>query len=186
MAEEAARVGRFSTTARLFSLVDELPKDKQLILLKQLLGDRITIHLYKLVLEMPEELQSRLLEQMLDFPFSEAAVTTLTLDENETFIRQMQRTSCRLHAVCVLDATTCDGIITDISTVGLFIKTGRSFSAGKPIRISCRLPGLGRPLILNGEVLRSEPSGIAVRLISLTPEQDQAIRDFIHVTQRGT
>ena len=179
MTEQSARVGRFGTAARLFSLVDDLPKDKQLILLKQLLGDRIAVHLCKLVLDLPDEQQSRLLEQMLDFPFGEAAVTTLTLDESETFIRRIPRTSCRLHAVCVLDATTCDGVITDISTVGLFLKVGRSFSAGKPIRISCRLPGLERPLILNGEILRSDPPGMAVRLNSLTPEQEKAILSFI-------
>ena len=167
--------------------MDELPKEKQLILLKQLLGDRITNHLNKLVLEMPEEQQSRLLEQLLDFPSGETAVTTLTLDENEALIRQMQRRACRLHAVCVLDATTCEGIITDISTVGMFIKTERSFPVAKPIRVSCRLPGLERPLILSGDIIRSEPAGIGIRLKNLRPEQERAIHDFINQREpRGT
>jgi hypothetical protein len=179
MDELTARLEGFSTTARLFSLVDDLPKDQQLILLKQLLGDRITIHLCKLVLDMPEEQQFRLLEQLLDSPFSEAAVTTLMLDENENSIRQMKRTACRLHAVCVLDGTTCEGIITDISTVGMFIKTGRSFGAGKPIRVSCRLPGVERPLIVKGEILRNEPPGIGIRIKGLTDEQEKAILAFI-------
>jgi hypothetical protein len=179
MPEQTARTGWFGTTAALFSLVDDLPKDKQLILLKQLLGDRIKVHLFKLVLEMSEEQQSGLLEQMLDSPTSDRAVTTLTLDENETFIRQMRRTSCRLKAVCALDATTFDGIISDISTLGMFIMTGRSFPAGKAIRISCRFPGLERPLILNGEILRSGPAGIALRFKSLTAEQEKAILAFV-------
>jgi len=186
MDEMAARLGPFSTTARLFTLVDELPRDKQLILLKQLLGDRITTHLFKLVLEMPEEQQVRLMEQMLDFPFSEAAVTTLTLDDEEALIRQEQRASCRLRAVCVIDANTFDGIITDISTVGMFIKTERSYPAGKPIRVSCRLPGLERPLILKGEILRSEPAGIGIRLKSLSADQEKAICAFINGTRRQT
>ena len=185
MEEMAARLGRFSTTGRLFTLVDELPRDKQLILLKQLLGDRITTHLFKLVMEMSEEQQTRLLEQMLDFPFSEAVVTTLTLDDDDALIRQMQRTSCRLRAVCVLDANTFDGTITDISTVGMFIKTERSYPPGKPIRISCRLPGLERPLILNGEILRNEPAGIGIRLKSLPPDQEKAILAFINGTRPG-
>ncbi|MCU0601311.1 MAG: PilZ domain-containing protein [Desulfobacterales bacterium] len=186
MEEMAARLGRFSTTARLFTLVDELPRDQQLILLKQLLGDRITTHLFKLVLEMPEEQQVRLMEQMLDFPFSDAVVTTLTLDDDDALIRQMQRTSCRLRAVCVLDANTFDGVITDISTFGMFIKTDRSFPAGKPIRISCRLPGRERPLIINGEILRSEPSGIGIRLKSLPADQEKAILAFINSTRIET
>jgi hypothetical protein len=178
MDEIAPPLGRFSTTARLFALVDELPRDKQLILLKQLLGDRITTHLYQLVLELPEDQHLRMLEQLMELPFGEAPVTTLNLDEDET-MRQIQRKSCRLRAVCVLDANTFDGIITDISTVGMFIKTERSFPVGKPIRVSCRLPGLERALILRGEILRNEPSGIGIRLKDLTADQDKAIRAFI-------
>lgn len=178
MDEMAPRLGRFSTTARLFALVEELPRDKQLILLKQLLGDRITTHLYQLVLDMPEEQQQRMLEQLVELPFGETPVTTLNLDEDET-IRQIQRKSCRLRAVCVLDANTFDGVITDISTVGMFIKTERSFPVGKPIRVSCRLPGLQKALILKGDILRIEPSGIGIRLKDLTADQDTAIRAFI-------
>ena len=178
MDEMAPRLGRFGTTARLFALVDELPRDKQLILLKQLLGDRITTHLYQLVLDMPEEQQQRMLEQLVELPFGETPVTTLNLDDDET-IRQIQRKSCRLRAVCVLDANTFDGVITDISSVGMFIKTERSFPIGKPIRVSCRLPGLERALILKGDILRIEPSGIGIRLKDLTADQDKAIRAFI-------
>jgi len=179
MDEVNASLGRFGTTARLFSLVEGLPKDQQLILLKQLLGDRITIHLYKLVLEMSEDQRQRLFEQLMEFPFELAPVTTVNLDEDDTTMRQIQRKACRLRAVCVLDTITFDGAITDISTVGMFIKTERSFPAGKPIRISCRLPGLERPLILSGEILRSEPTGIGIRLKALPPQQDRAIRAFI-------
>jgi len=173
-------LGRFSTTARLFSLVDQLSRDQQLILLKQLLGERVTQHLFKLVLEMPEAQRQRLFAQLMESPYEPTEVTTLNLDEDDTPMRQIPRTACRLRAVCVLDATTFDGTITDISTVGLFIKAERSFPVGKPIRISCRLPGLERPLILNGEIIRSEPGGIGIRLKALRPEQDRAIRAFIH------
>jgi hypothetical protein len=178
MDEIAPRLERFGTMARLFALVDELPRDKQLILLKQLLGDRITTHLYQLVLDLPDEQQQRMLEQLAELPFGETPVTTLNLDDEET-IRQIQRKSCRLRAVCVLDANTFDGVITDISTVGMFIKTERSFPVGKPIRVSCRLPGLEKALILKGVILRIEPSGIGIRLKDLTPDQDKAIRAFI-------
>jgi hypothetical protein len=34
-------------------------------------------------------------------------------------------------------------------------------------------------LILNGEILRSEPTGIGIRLKMLPPHQDRAIRAFI-------
>jgi len=180
MDEFGSPVGRFGTTARLFSLVGQLPRDQQLVLLKQLLGERITQHLYKLVLEMSEERRQRLFEQLMESPPEPAEVTTINLDEDDAPMRQIQRKTCRLRAVCVLDASTFDGTITDISAVGMFIKTERSFPVGKPIRVSCRLPGLERPLILSGDIIRSEPTGIGIRLKNLRPEQERAILDFIN------
>ncbi|MCU0591170.1 MAG: PilZ domain-containing protein [Desulfobacterales bacterium] len=180
MDEFGSPLGRFGTTVRLFSLVDQLPKDQQLILLKQLLGERITQHLYKLVLEMTGDQRQRLFEQLIESPPEPTEVTTINLDEDDSPMRQIHRKACHLRAVCVLDAATFDGTITDISTVGMFIKTERSFPAGKPIRISCRLPGLEKALIFSGETIRSEPTGIGIRLNGLRPEQERAIRAFIH------
>ncbi len=186
MDEFGSQLGRFTTTARLFGLVEQLPKEHQLILLKQLLGERITQHLYKLVIEMPESQRQRLLEQLAEFPLEPTEVTTVNLDEEDTPMRQIQRKACRLRAVCVVDASTFDGTVTDISTVGMFIRTERSVPVGKAIRVSCRLPGLERPLILNAETLRSDFSGIGVRLKDLRPEHDRAIRAFINNReQRG-
>ena len=179
MEEIGPRLGRFSTTARLFTLVNELPRDQQLILLKGLLGERMVTHLYKLVLDLAEDEQQQLMDQLLEYPSDELPETTLTLDEDETRIRQVNRTSCQLRAVCVADGGTFDTVITDISLVGMFIRTERPLPAGKAVRVSCRLPGAAKPLILNGQVQRSEAGGVGLRLRGLTPEQEKAIRAFI-------
>jgi hypothetical protein len=178
MKDIGPRLGHFTTTARLFALVAELPRDKQLILLKGLLGDRIVPHLYKLVLDLPEDQQQHLLDQLIELP-NEDPVTTLHLDEDESHIRRVDRTACRLRAVCVADSGTFDAVITDISLVGLFLKTERSFPPGKTIRISTRLPDAVKPLILSGRIRRSEPGGIGVGLAPPTPEQEKAIRAFL-------
>ncbi len=172
-------IGHFSVTAHLFGLVDELPRDKQLILLKQLLGNRITTYLHKLVLDLPENERLALLEQLADSPFEEIPITTLNLDEDDEQMRQKPRTGCHLKAVCLVDGLTFDAVITDLSTVGMFIKTTAVYPPGKPIRVGCRLPGRPKALILNGEVLRSEPNGIGVRIDGLTSEQEKTIRHFI-------
>jgi len=39
------QLGRYGVSARLFKLINDLPKDKKLILLKQLIGDDVTTHL---------------------------------------------------------------------------------------------------------------------------------------------
>ncbi|TFG40641.1 MAG: PilZ domain-containing protein, partial [Syntrophobacterales bacterium] len=107
-------------------------------------------------------------------------VTTINLDEDGAPMRQISRTSCQLKAICVADGHTFESVITDISTVGMFIKSPpEAYPAGKPIRVSCRLPGREKALVLNGEVLRGETAGIAVRLTGLSDEQETAIRQFI-------
>jgi hypothetical protein len=174
-----SRLGRFAVTAHLFRLVDELPKDKQLILLKQLLGDRISAHLCKMVIEMPEEQRQQLSERLEAETLDDGPVTTLHLDDEAASIRQIFRKSCRLKAICVVNGRTFESVITDISTDGMFVKTAADYPLGTPIRISCRLPGRDKALVLSGEILRSEPGGIGVRLKGLTAAQAEAIRTFI-------
>jgi hypothetical protein len=180
MEDIGPRLGRFSTTARLFTLVNELPRDKQLILLKGLLGDRMVARLYQLVLDLSEQQQQHLMDQLLESPSEELPVTTLTLEDDGTLIRQVNRTACRLRAVCVADGGTFEAVITDISLVGMFIKTERALPAAKAVRISFRLPGAAQPLILDGHVQRNEPTGIGLRLKALRPDQETAIRAFIN------
>lgn len=178
--DSRAGLGRFGVTTRLFHLVDEMPKDKQLILLRQLLGERITSHLCKLIVDMTDDELQRLCDQLEELPFEDAPVTTINLEEDGAPMRQISRKACQLKAICVADGHTFESIITDISTVGMFIKSPPAvYPAGKPIRVSCRLPGREKALLLSGEVLRSEAAGIALRLTGLNAEQETAIRQFI-------
>ena len=78
-----------------------------------------------------------------------------------------------------MQSGTFEALITDISLVGLFLKTDRTITPGKPIRISCRLPGSDKPLIVNGLIQRSGPDGMGVQLTSLTPNQQSLIRSFL-------
>lgn len=172
-------LGRFAVTAQLFRLVDELPKDKQLILLKQLLGARISAYLCKMVIEMPEEQRQELGAHLEAGSPDDGAVTTLHLDDEAASIRQIFRKSCRLKAICVVGGRTFESVITDISSDGMFVKAAAEYPLGTPIRISCRIPGRDKALVLSGEVLRSEPGGIGVRLKGLTADQQEAIRKFI-------
>ena len=179
MPEPSPGAGRFSVTAHLFSLVDELPRDQQLILLKQMLGNRIATYLHKLVLDLPEEQRLGLMEQLSGATLEDAPVITVDLDEDDAQMRQRPRTACHLKAVCLVDGLTFDAVITDLNTVGMFIKTSSAYPPGKPIRVGLRLPGRPKALVLNGEVLRNEPNGIGVRIAGLNAEQEKVIRGFI-------
>jgi hypothetical protein len=171
--------GRFDVTAHLFRLVEALPKDKKLILLKQLLGNRVSTYLCKLILDLPEDRRLSLLDQLAGPPFEDAPVTTIDLDAGDSQMRQKARTACHLRAVCLVDGRTFDTVITDLSTVGMFIQTPSAYPPGKPIRVGCRLPDRPKALVLNGEVLRSEAGGVGVRIDGLTAEHEKAIRSFI-------
>jgi hypothetical protein len=171
--------GRFGVTARLFSLVDEMPRERQLVLLKQLARENVATLLFKLVLEMSDKQRQRLLEQLVDTPIEEAPVVTLDLNDSDAFMRQMPRRACLLKAICVVGRLTFEAQIADLSTVGMFIKTDRSLPAGSSIRLSFRLPDLERALVIEGDVSRSEPDGIGVRIRNLKAGHEKAIRSFI-------
>ncbi len=173
---------RLDVLARLFARIEELPRERQQLLLKQLLGERLRTRLLQLILDLPEEEKERLLEQWVAPREWEPPSTTLTLNEDEDRIRRIPRSSCRLRAICVVEATTFDGVVTDISPTGMFIQSPRSPAPGTPIRVSVRLPGAERAMILSGTVQRGEDTGFAVRLRGLPPDQEQAIRRFIDET----
>ncbi|RPJ70230.1 MAG: PilZ domain-containing protein [Desulfobacteraceae bacterium] len=174
-----SRLGRFTVTAHLFRLVDELPRDKQLILLKQLVGDRLTAHLFKMIIEMPEQQRQQLSEHLEMATFDEGPITTLHLDDEVSSIRQIHRKPCRLRAICVVKERTFESVITDISTEGMFIQASADYDPKTPIRISVRFPGRDKALVLSGEILRSEAGGIGVQLTPLTLDQAEAIRNFL-------
>ena len=85
------QLGRYGVSARLFKLINDLPKDKKLILLKQLIGDDVTTHLCKLIIEMSEDQQIILLEQLEAMPATELPERTVSLEGNESSMRENQR-----------------------------------------------------------------------------------------------
>ena len=81
MMESDPQLGTFNVTARLFKLIFDMPKDQQLILLKQLVCEHVTQHVFKLIVEMSEDQQIILLEQMGETPTVESPITTVSLEE---------------------------------------------------------------------------------------------------------
>jgi hypothetical protein len=174
-----APLGRFEVTARLFGIVDRLPQDSQLSLLKELAGEDLTRLLFRLILDMPLGQRQRLLDQLMDVPFEDEPVLTLDLNGDDALLRQMPRTGCELRAICVVGKLTFEGLITDLSTFGMFIRTDRAMPAGEPIRLSFRLPGAERALVVEGDISRREPGGFGLSIRNLKPEHEKAIHRFI-------
>jgi hypothetical protein len=89
-----------------------------LILLKQLVGDRVTAHLFKLIVEMSENQQLILLEQMGHPMEGEPPERTVRLEGTEPSMRESPRKSCLINANYQIRDSQFRSHILDISIGG--------------------------------------------------------------------
>jgi len=78
---------KYSLIPRLFKLVNSLPSEQQLNLLKQMLQGNIRRYLQKMIVDMTDTQQLKLLEKLEKIPAEEMPVKTVSLDEEETSMR---------------------------------------------------------------------------------------------------
>jgi Tfp pilus assembly protein PilZ len=170
---------KYMTTIRLFSLIGRLPKDQQLILLKQLVGDQVTSHLFKLIVEMSENQQLLLLEQLgqpLEF---DAPERTVRLEGTEASMRENPRKHCLINADYRIKGSSFRSYILDISIGGVFIETNDRFSVGESVILNFNLPDSPQPVSVPGKIAWSGPQGFGVKFEGLPSPQGRAIKQFI-------
>jgi hypothetical protein len=174
--------GRFERTARLFERLAGLPRESRLRIFERLIGDRVATRLHQLVIEMSPESRQALHDELAAASEAESPVTTVMLDDDDALMRQKQRRDCRLKAIAVVGDRTFEALVTDISSVGLFLKAEGAYPTGAKIRISMRLPGPSKPLILRGVIVRGAPGGVAVRFEELAAEALRALAAYVSGT----
>ncbi len=179
MIESNPQLGTFNITARLFKLIDDMPKDQQLILLKQLIGDNVTGHLFKLIVEMSEDQQIILLEQMGEAPTVESPVTTVSLEESETSMRENPRKPCLINANYRIQDRNFKNYILDISIGGVFIETDQKLPVGRQMMLKFSLPNHSQPFTLNGEIAWSSPRGFGLKFDEMTLQQGNILKTFV-------
>ena len=173
------QAGRYGITARLFSLIGSLPKDQQIILLKQLVGDKVTEHLFKLIVEMTEDQQLILLEQMGHPLESEPPERTVSLEGTEPSMRENPRKSCLINANYRIKGNNFRSYILDISIGGVFIETNERIPAGETIVLNFTLPDLSQPFSMTGKVAWSGPQGFGVKFENLSQPQGKDIKSYV-------
>jgi Tfp pilus assembly protein PilZ len=173
------QAGRYETTARLFSLISSLPKDQQLILLKQLVGDKVTAHLFKLIIEMSEDQQLILLEQMGHPVESELPERTVSLEGTEPSMRENPRKSCLINANYQIRGSQFRSYILDISIGGVFIETSDRLKVGEAVVLNFSLPDAAQPISVSGKIAWSGPQGFGVKFDSLSHSEGHAIKSFV-------
>ncbi len=179
MIESNPQLGTFTITARLFKLIDDMPKDQQLILLKQLIGDHVTKHLFKLIVEMSEDQQIILMEQMGETPTIESPITTVSLEESETSMRENPRKPCLINANYRIEDRDFKSYILDISIGGVFIETNQKLPVGKQMTLKFSLPNHSQPFSLNGKIAWSSPRGFGLKFDEMTSQQGNMLKTFV-------
>jgi Tfp pilus assembly protein PilZ len=172
-------LGKFGITARLFSLVGDMPKDQQLILLKQLVGKRVAVHLYKLIVDMTEEQQIILLEQMGESPLVELPVKTVSIEESEASMRENPRKPCLINANYQDQNRQFKSYILDISIGGAFVETNAKFPVGKQLLLNFSLPNHPQPFSFSGKVAWSSAKGFGVKFENISVLQGDILKSFI-------
>ena len=172
-------VGKFGITARLFKLVSDLPNDQQLILLKQLIGERIAAHLYKLIVDMTEEQQIILLEQMGESPQLELPVKTVSIEESDASMRENPRKPCLINAAYRIQDRNFKSYILDISIGGVFIETNAKLPIGKDLLLKFSLPNHPQPVTFNGKIAWSSAKGFGVKFDNVSNHQGDILKSFI-------
>ncbi|CAB1057338.1 hypothetical protein D1BOALGB6SA_2077 [Olavius sp. associated proteobacterium Delta 1] len=172
-------LGQFGPTARLFNLVNDMPKDQQLILLKQLVGARVAPHLYKLIADMTEEQQILLLEQMGESPQVELPVQTLNIEESDASMRENVRKPCLVNANYSVQDRKIKSYILDISIGGVFIESDAKFTIGKELLLKFTLPNHPQPLAFRGKIAWNGAKGFGLKFENVSVLQGDILKSFI-------
>ena len=154
--------------------IKELPEDRQVVLLKQLLKGDIVGLLFKLIGEMSEEQQALLLEQLKD-----SSERLVSLEETEIALRDYNRKSCMLHIAFTVENQNFESFMLDISPAGAFIETKETFFTGQQINLNFALPSLPGQLNITGEILWKGMLGMGVKFNNLSDEHKAAISAYI-------
>ena len=173
------QLGRFAVTARLFKLINDLPKDKKLILLKQLVADDVSSQLCKLIIEMTEEQQIILLEQLESMPVAEMPERTVSLEDNESSMRENPRKPCLINANYTIQNEDYKSYILDISIGGVFIETDKKFTLGQKILLNFMLPNNQKPFKINGTISWGSPRGFGVKFDEIPPSEGAILRSYV-------
>ena len=183
MLNSEPQAGKFAITVRLLGLIHNLPKDQQVILLKQLVGQRVTEHLFKLIVEMSEDQQLLLLDQLGSPLEMEVPERTLSLEGTEPSMRENPRRPCLINADCRIKGNNFRSYILDISIGGVFIETGERVPAGEPILLNFTLPAFSHPVALPGKIVWSGPQGFGVKFEVMPPPEGRAIKYYVDKEQ---
>ena len=179
MIAPAPMPGKFGITTHLFKLVGDLPENKQLVLLKQLVGDKVSKHLFKEIMEMTEAQQTILLEQISQSPKIELPITTVSIEETEASMRENTRKPCLIKASYRIQDQKFKSYLLDISIGGVFIEADTQFPVGRQLLLKFSLPNRPQPITFAGQIVWSTARGFGVKFDKVSELQGDILKSFV-------
>ena len=159
---------KYDYIARLFELINTISEEQLLIILKQLLKDKLSTHIFKLVIDLPDEQQAALLEQL-----EKSALEIRSKDR-----RKHSRRACLVPVDYSVQDRQFKGYILDINAHGAFIETNDYFFSGQEIIMTYSVSHYQKPIRVTGEIVWSSRNGIGVKFSQLSAHQVAAIKSF--------
>ena len=169
----------YSIIPRLFRTIGNLSEDQQLALLRQLRKGRLKVLLFNIIVEMSEVQQLSLLKQIENLPVYDLPIRTVSLDEDQSSMREHMRKNCSLDVVFTTRGQEYKDVILNISTVGVFIETNTTLSVGQEMALTFNLPNYEHQLTLEASVAWIGSNGIGIQFTNLSSYQEEIIRTYI-------
>ncbi len=159
---------------RLVEKIKNLPKERQWILLQQLLKGNLIATLHGLISKMSDDEQLTLLERLREQP-----INSVNTEETEIALRGHSRKSCMISTDYVVEGRNFESFMLDISPSGAFIETGEAFTTGQQIQLAFSLPNNPGQLTITGEILWNGKFGIGLQFRELSRQQIDLIAAFM-------
>ena len=94
-----------------------------------------------------------------------------------------QRDYQRLKTATDIDVVTRTRVIQsnarDISASGIFVRVKGRFDPGENVRLVFSIPGYDKPFKLEGQIVRVEEEGVAIRFEKVSPYFKKMLNDLI-------
>jgi len=192
MANFDQRLGKFSTTARLFKLINDLPYEQQIGLLRRMPKAGLKNILFKTVIDLSPEDQKALLEQLetasperdvyeqrrSEDIQDEMSVRTVSLDE-DLLMRENPRKPCYVPVQFTSKGQSYSDHVLDISAVGVFIGTQERLIPKQDLLMTFSLPNSPKPLRIAGEVVWSGAQGVGIKFKDLWEAQRKIVKEYV-------
>jgi Tfp pilus assembly protein PilZ len=156
-----------------------MPKERQMTLLRQLVGDKVSNHLYKVIVELTEEQQTFLLEQMSRSTKMDLPNMTVSQGETDTSMRENVRKPCLINVSYQIQDQIYKSYLLNISIGGVFVEADTQFPVGRQLLLKFSLPNRQQPITFAGQIVWRTTRGFGVKFEKVNDLKTEILKSFV-------